>query len=99
MQNCNLERSLQFLQFFTHLTSVKCDCNGFAVVAVVNCFLVRDKLKNVTLVHKEWANEHPYMPHPHFAIYPDKQPQVALQEKIPLYCNIFIGLNKRCNVF
>ena len=35
MQNCNLARSLQFLRLDTHLTSVKCDCNGFAVVAVV----------------------------------------------------------------
>ena len=35
MQNCNLARSLQFLRLNTHLTSVKCDCNGFAVVTVV----------------------------------------------------------------
>ena len=32
MQNCNLARSLQFLRLDTHLTSVKCDCNGFAAV-------------------------------------------------------------------
>ena len=36
MQNCNLARSLQFLRLDTHLTSVKCDCNGFTVVTVVN---------------------------------------------------------------
>ena len=36
MQNCNLARSLQFLRVDTRLTSVKCDCNGFAVVTVVN---------------------------------------------------------------
>ena len=36
MQNCNLSRSLQFLRLDTHLISVKCDCNGFAVVTVVN---------------------------------------------------------------
>ena len=36
MQNCNLSRSLQFLRLDTHLTGVKCDCNGFAVVTVVN---------------------------------------------------------------
>ena len=36
MQNCNLSRSLQFLHLDTHLTSVKCDCNGFSVVTVVN---------------------------------------------------------------
>ena len=35
MQNCNLARSLQFLRLDTHLTSVKCDCNGFAVVIVI----------------------------------------------------------------
>ena len=34
MQNCNLARSLQFLRLDTHLTSVKCDCNGFAVVCM-----------------------------------------------------------------
>ena len=36
MQNCNLARSLQFLRLHTHLTSVKCDYNGFAVKTVVN---------------------------------------------------------------
>ena len=36
MQNCNLATSLQFLRLDTHLTSVKCDCNEFDVVAVVN---------------------------------------------------------------
>ena len=36
MQNCNLARSLQFLHLDTCLTSVKCDCNGFAVFRVVN---------------------------------------------------------------
>ena len=36
MQNCNLASSLQFLRLHTHLTSVKSDCNGFAVVTVVN---------------------------------------------------------------
>ena len=36
MQNCNLSRSLQYLRLDTHLTSVKCDYNGFAVVTVVN---------------------------------------------------------------
>ena len=36
MQNCNLARSLQFLRLDTHITSVKCDCRGFAVVTVVN---------------------------------------------------------------
>ena len=36
MQNCNLARPLEFLRIDTHLTSVKCDCNGFAVVRVVN---------------------------------------------------------------
>ena len=36
MQNCNLAKSLQFLCLDTYLTSVKCDCNGFAVVTVVN---------------------------------------------------------------
>ena len=36
MQNCNLARSLQFLRLDSHLTNVKCDCNGFAVVTVVN---------------------------------------------------------------
>ena len=35
MQNRNLSRLLQFLRLDTHLTSVKCDCNGFAVVTVV----------------------------------------------------------------
>ena len=36
MQNCNLAKSLQFLRLDIHLTSVKCDCSGFAVVTVVN---------------------------------------------------------------
>ena len=36
MQNSNLAGSLQFLRLDTHLTSVKCDCNGFDVVAIVN---------------------------------------------------------------
>ena len=36
MQNCHLARSLQFLRLDTHLTSVKYDYNGFAVVTVVN---------------------------------------------------------------
>ena len=36
MQNCYLERSLQFLRLDTHLTRVKCDFNGFAAVTVVN---------------------------------------------------------------
>ena len=36
MQNCNLARLLQFLRQETCLTGVKCDCNGFAVVTVVN---------------------------------------------------------------
>ena len=36
MQNCNLSRSLQFLRLDAHLTSVKCDCNGFVVATVVN---------------------------------------------------------------
>ena len=36
MQNCNLLRSLQFLRLDAHLASVQCDCNGFAVVTVVN---------------------------------------------------------------
>ena len=36
MQNCNLARLLQFLRLDTHLTSVKCDYNGFDVVTVVN---------------------------------------------------------------
>ena len=36
MPNCNLARLLQFLRLDTHLTSVKYDCNGFAVVTVVN---------------------------------------------------------------
>ena len=36
MQNYNLAKSLQFIRLDTHLTSVKCDCNGFAVVTVVN---------------------------------------------------------------
>ena len=36
MQNCNLARSLKFLRLDTYLTSVKCDCNGFGVVTVIN---------------------------------------------------------------
>ena len=36
MQNCNLARSLQFLRLDTHLTRVKRNCNGFAVVTVVS---------------------------------------------------------------
>ena len=36
MQNCNLARSLQFLRLDTRLTNVKCDCNGLAVVTVLN---------------------------------------------------------------
>ena len=36
MQNYNLARSLQFLRLDTHLTRVKCDCNSFAIVTVVN---------------------------------------------------------------
>ena len=36
MQNCNLAISLRFLRLDTHSTSVKCNCNGFAVVTVVN---------------------------------------------------------------
>ena len=36
MQNCNLARSPQFFLSDTHLTSVKRDCNGFAVVTGVN---------------------------------------------------------------
>ena len=36
MQNGNLASTLQFLRLDTHLTSVKSDCNGFAVVTVVN---------------------------------------------------------------
>ena len=34
MQNCNLARSLQFLRLDTHLSSMKCDCNGLAVVCM-----------------------------------------------------------------
>ena len=37
MQNCNLARSLQFLRLDTHLTSMKSDCNGFAVVCIYVC--------------------------------------------------------------
>ena len=36
MQNCNLSRPFQFLRLDTHLTSVKSDRNGYAVVIVVN---------------------------------------------------------------
>ena len=36
MQNFNLAKSLQFLHLNTHLTSMKCDCNKFDVVTVVN---------------------------------------------------------------
>ena len=36
MQNCNLASTLQFLRLDTYLTRVKSDCNGFAVVTVVN---------------------------------------------------------------
>ena len=36
MQNCNLASTLQFLRLDTHSTNVKFDCNGFAVVTVVN---------------------------------------------------------------
>ena len=36
MQNCNLARSLHFLTLDSHLTSLKCDCDAFAVVTVVN---------------------------------------------------------------
>ena len=36
MKNYNLARSLQFLCLDTHLTSLKCDCNVFDVVTVVN---------------------------------------------------------------
>ena len=36
MQNRNLAKALQFLRLDTHLTSVKCDCNGFTVVTVIN---------------------------------------------------------------
>ena len=38
MQNWNLARSLDFTfrVLDSHLTSVKCDCNGFDVVTVVN---------------------------------------------------------------
>ena len=36
MQICSLARSLEFLRLDTHLTSVKYDCNAFAVVTVVN---------------------------------------------------------------
>ena len=46
MQNCNLTRSLQFLNLDTHLTSVKCDCNGFAAVTLVN--LIKNWTKRVT---------------------------------------------------
>ena len=46
MQNCNLARSLQFLRLDTHLTSVKCDCNGFAVVTIVN--LIKNWTQRVT---------------------------------------------------
>ena len=47
MQNCNLARSLQFLRLDTHLTSVKCDCNGFAVVTV------EDALQHISAA---WSN-------------------------------------------
>ena len=43
MKNCNLARSLQFLRLDTHLTGVKCDCNGFDVVTVVNLFKIARK--------------------------------------------------------
>ena len=43
MQNCNLTSSLQFLRLDTHLTSVKSDCNGFAVVTVVNLLKIGRK--------------------------------------------------------
>ena len=36
MQNCNFARSFQFLCLDTHLAGVKCDCNAFDVVIVVN---------------------------------------------------------------
>ena len=36
MKNYNLAKSLQFLRLDTHLTSLKCDCNRFDVVTVVN---------------------------------------------------------------
>ena len=56
MQNCNLGRSLQFLRLDTHLTSVKCDCNGFAVVTVVN--LIKNWTSTcTTITNNEKAKE------------------------------------------
>ena len=40
MQNCSLAGLLQFLRLDTHLTSVKCDCNGSDVVTVVNLIMI-----------------------------------------------------------
>ena len=54
MQKCNLSRSLQFLRLDTHLISVKCDCNGFAVVTVVN--LIKNWTKRVMLTRTTITN-------------------------------------------
>ena len=54
MQNCNLARSLQFLRLDTHSTSVKSDCNGFAVVTVVN--LIKNWTLRVTSTDMTIAN-------------------------------------------
>ena len=60
MQNCNLTKSLQFLRLDTRLTSVKCDCNGFAVVTVVNLiknWTLRVTSMRTTITNNEEAKE------------------------------------------
>ena len=54
MHNCNLARSLQFLRLDTHLTSVKCNCNGFDVVTVVS--LIKNWTLRVTLTRTTITN-------------------------------------------
>ena len=43
MQNSNLAKSLQFLLLDAHLSSMKCDRNGFDVVTVVNLIKIGRK--------------------------------------------------------
>ena len=60
MQNCNLARSLQFLRLDIHLTSVKCNCNEFTVVTVVNLiknWTLRVTSTRVTITNNKEAKE------------------------------------------
>ena len=54
MKNCNLASSHQFLRLDTHLNNVKCNCNGFDFVTVVN--LIKNCTQRVMLTRTTITN-------------------------------------------